>query len=104
MSEVFIDPVFKAPARQTVQDSTDGAYKILFVGNSITRHGILQELNWNCEAGMAASAEENDYVHQTGKLISNELPGRKVEVYCGNVNILLKQTTDDTGVLQLLGF
>ena len=37
--------------------------RIMFVGNSITLHGVLREIGWNNEWGMAASAEENDYVH-----------------------------------------
>ena len=37
--------------------------KVMFVGNSITRHGILPEIGWYWDWGMAASALENDYVH-----------------------------------------
>ena len=37
--------------------------KILIVGNSITRHGVLPSIGWHHDFGMAASAEENDYVH-----------------------------------------
>jgi len=37
--------------------------KILIVGNSITRHGVLPSIGWYHDFGMAASAEENDYVH-----------------------------------------
>lgn len=37
--------------------------RIMFVGNSITLHGVLKEIGWNNEWGMAASAAENDYVH-----------------------------------------
>ena len=53
--------------------------KILFAGNSITRHGVAENLGWLGDWGMAASARENDYVH----LIVNslELAGKKVS-YC----------------------
>ncbi len=37
--------------------------RVLFVGNSITLHGILEEIGWYNQCGMAASRPENDYVH-----------------------------------------
>ena len=37
--------------------------RVLFAGNSITLHGILPEIGWYNEWGMAASAKERDYVH-----------------------------------------
>ena len=37
--------------------------RIMFVGNSITLHGVLKEIGWNNEWGMAASSAENDYIH-----------------------------------------
>ena len=37
--------------------------RILFVGNSITRHGSAPEIGWYNDFGMAASCKENDYVH-----------------------------------------
>jgi len=37
--------------------------KVLFVGNSITLHGFRPEIGWIGRFGMAASCEENDYVH-----------------------------------------
>lgn len=47
--------------------------KILFIGNSITLHGKCSY--WPGEWGMAASKEENDYVHLlVNKLRSDGLP------------------------------
>ena len=37
--------------------------KVLFLGNSMTRHGAKPEIGWPHDHGMAASAEEKDYVH-----------------------------------------
>ena len=40
-----------------------GNPKIMFVGNSITRHAPSPEIGWLSDCGMAASKLENDYVH-----------------------------------------
>jgi hypothetical protein len=37
--------------------------RVLFVGNSITRHGPSAKIGWPGDWGMAASAEGKDYVH-----------------------------------------
>jgi hypothetical protein len=40
-----------------------GAKRVLFFGNSITRHEPNPSLGWYGDWGMAASAKEKDYVH-----------------------------------------
>lgn len=38
--------------------------RVMFVGNSITRHGVMPEIGWYGDYGMAASSKEKDYVHR----------------------------------------
>lgn len=49
----------------------DDGVKILFAGNSITLHGVKEDIGWFNEWGMAASAKENDYVHKTVEMLSS---------------------------------
>lgn len=45
-------------------DTYDGTGpRVLFLGNSITLHSPRPEVGWHDDWGMAASCEENDYVH-----------------------------------------
>ncbi len=46
--------------------------KILFLGNSITRHGQKTEIGWDNDFGMAASCFENDYVHVFCRLLESK--------------------------------
>lgn len=42
-----------------------GSVRVLFIGNSITKHAPLESIGWSGNWGMAASCRENDYVHRT---------------------------------------
>ncbi len=57
----------------------DANLKILFLGNSITRHGKAENLGWFGDWGMAASEKQNDYVHRLVNLLEKD--GKSVS-YC----------------------
>lgn len=49
----------------TFENEEGKGVRVLFVGNSITRHGVKEDIGWFNDWGMAASSKENDYVHLT---------------------------------------
>ena len=61
-----------------IQIEDNGGLRILFVGNSITRHGPKAEIGWYHDFGMAASDISKDYVH----LVLNELSVKEEISYC----------------------
>ncbi|MDR3708607.1 MAG: SGNH/GDSL hydrolase family protein [Capsulimonadaceae bacterium] len=72
------------PASIPTVPVSPNAYRILFIGDSITRHGtnaeILSRLKWDHVAGMAASDESKDYVHLLAGKIRATLNGRDVAI------------------------
>lgn len=48
--------------------------RILFVGNSITRHAAAPHIGWNHDWGMAASSIDKDYVHLIAKQVQKNDP------------------------------
>ena len=58
--------------------------KVLFLGNSITKHGPKADIDWSGNWGMAASAEAKDYVHLVTKALA-EKQGAVPEVLVKNI-------------------
>lgn len=58
--------------------------KALFLGNSITKHGPKADIDWSGNWGMAASAEDKDYVHLMIKALEAKT-GAKSEVMIKNI-------------------
>ena len=69
-------------AEAAVQNS--GGVRIVFIGNSITLHGIAPKIGWLHEWGMAASAAEKDFVHIVTRGIEAKT-GRKADVRVRNL-------------------
>ena len=60
--------------------------RILFVGNSITKHAPKPSIGWDRDCGMAASSVESDYVHRILKRIR--------ERYDENVSYAIAQVAE----------
>lgn len=58
----------------------EGNVKILFVGNSITIHPPSDALGWSGNWGMAATCEENDYVHRLMSAIHEKYPNVEYKI------------------------
>ena len=72
-------------ASMAVPASAQTTYrKVLFLGNSITKHGPKADIDWTGNWGMAATAEANDYVHLVTKALT-EKAGAAPEVMVKNI-------------------
>lgn len=60
------------------------ASRVLFLGNSITRHGPAPKIGWADDWGMAASALEKDYVHLVAAGLG-ESAGKRPEIRFANI-------------------
>ena len=58
--------------------------KVLFIGNSITRHGPKADIDWHGNWGMAATSEDKDYVHLVAKALASR-QGATPEIMVKNV-------------------
>lgn len=89
-----------ATAIQTEVEKVKDAntYLILFIGDSITRSAPNETHKWKIHAGMAASAEANDYAHLLTTKISTSMPGKKVEpVFLANGGGVVRNYVGRTG-------
>lgn len=59
-------------------------HKILFLGNSITRHAPAEAIGWSGDWGMAASAKEKDFVHRVTHSLAR-VAGETPQVMIQNV-------------------
>ena len=64
----------KQVSEVVIRSEAEGKPKILFIGNSITLHGVKPDIGWHGLWGMAASARERDYVHQTMRMVHEAAP------------------------------
>jgi len=79
MNQVFM-PLFV----DTASGHKGEEFKILIIGNSLTRHGIAREIGWTHISGMAATSENEDYVHLIFNHLQNKLPTKKVAMRLSN--------------------
>ncbi|MDZ7619226.1 MAG: hypothetical protein U1E05_19685, partial [Patescibacteria group bacterium] len=75
--------------------------RILFLGNSITRHGPAAKIGWTGNWGMAASEEAKDYVHVLVHALAGRW-GKSPEFQVHNVAVFERQydTYDVATILQ----
>ncbi len=56
----------------------NAALRVMYVGNSITRHSPAPGIGWSLDCGMAASSPDADYVH----LLSEKVLSRRDAFFC----------------------
>ena len=78
---------FLEPSHAAVTKKSSGDYVILIKGNSISRHACSdstrKNLGWDRECGMAASSEQNDYVHLLASAIQAVMPDQGIRLVFG---------------------
>ena len=60
-------------------------YRIVVLGNSLSYHGRAEQIGWNYDHGMAASAPSRDYVHLLFDMIEKNLPERRIQMLVYNI-------------------
>ena len=81
LSKSMNQEVWQPRYEKLEKTGADSCVRIVFVGNSLTFHGISKDIGWELECGMAATSLENDYVHKTVRKISES---RNVSVDCSD--------------------
>ena len=76
-------------------EETPVSYNVLCLGNSITRHGYAESVEWYSDWGMAASRPENDYCHVLESLLNGKYPGSTVTPL--NIAAWERSLSDDIG-------
>lgn len=65
-----------------ITERGEDEYRVLFIGDSITRHGtnasVKEKLGWGHIAGMAASTESNDYAHRFVDKLKRDRPNLEI--------------------------
>lgn len=57
-----------------IRGEGNGHPRVLFLGNSVTLHAPKEDIGWYGDWGMAASCEDNDYVHVFMKKFREKYP------------------------------
>ncbi len=70
-------------ARNIVNAAAGETIDIIFVGNSITKHGPSEALGWTGNWGMAATSEDKDFVHQLVDLLKYRYGSVEFQVASG---------------------
>lgn len=82
-----------AKADEPLQVGTLRVQRILFLGNSITLHGPAPKIGWTGNWGMAATAQDKDYVHQlVGKI--SKATGQTPKVMIRNIADFERRPTE----------
>ena len=81
---VFVGVCLAGSASAQSAAQSGGWRKVLFLGNSITKHGPKADIDWAGNWGMAASAEAKDYVHLVTKALGQK-SGAPPEVMVKNI-------------------